>query len=44
MHCRGHDSGNAVVVWQVTLKYVAALIGCNDAIIAVVFAAVNTLS
>ena len=30
--CRGHDSGNAVVVWQVTLKYVEALIGgCAEA-------------
>jgi len=25
MHCRGHDRGNASVLWQVTFKYNAAL-------------------
>ena len=27
MHCHGHDRGIASVVWQVTLKYMGALIG-----------------
>ena len=35
MHCRGPDSSNAVIVLQVTLKYVEALIGCTDAVTAV---------
>ena len=34
MHYRGHDSGNAVVMRQVTLKYVEALIRCSDTVIA----------
>jgi len=41
-HC--HDSSDAVVVWQVTLKYMEALIRCSDTVLAAVSAMVRTLS